>query len=200
MTLQTRVPLRRRTMTAAEFDMWVMRPENVEKAYELINGEVIEKGEREGEGPMVSNQDSSRTGATILIHLGIYLLENEMGRVTGEQGGYLVNGQHYIPDVGYMSYGRQPIDNYDAYNPLAPDLAVEVLTPTDDPLTFSTKIVNYLLAGTVVWAVNPVQRIVNVYAPGQGVVLLAEGDTLTGGDLLPGFALPLANIFKGRRA
>jgi Uma2 family endonuclease len=178
-------------MTPEQFDAWMMRPENADKAYEFIAGEIVEK--------MVSNQRSSQIGTRIAVFLGMYLLQHTLGRLTGEQGGYIVNGERYIPDVGYMSYARQPIDNDDAYNPLAPDLAVEVLSPTDTAREMRIKVVSYLAAGTVVWVVSPDDETIEIYVPGEKGRVLGIDDTLDGGTVLPGFSMAVKEIFKRRQ-
>jgi Uma2 family endonuclease len=177
-------------MTPEQFDAWVLQPEQAEKSYEFIAGEIVEK--------MVSNQKSSQTAYKIGIFIGMYLLQHELGRLTGEQGGYMINGERYMPDIGYMSYARQPIDNEDAYNPLAPDLAVEVVSPTDIAREMRVKVGNYLAAGTVVWVVSPDDEQIEIYIPGQPVRILGIEETLEGGDVLPGFSIPLRTVFKRR--
>ena len=177
-------------MTPEQFDAWVLQPEQAEKSYEFIAGEIVEK--------MVSNQKSAQIGAKLLAFIIFHALQHELGRATGEQGGYMINGDRYMPDIGYMSYARQPIDNDDAYNPLAPDLAVEVISPTDTAREMRVKIVNYLAAGTVVWVVSPDDEQIEIYTPGQPVRMLGIEDTLEGGDILPGFSIPLKTIFQRR--
>ena len=54
-----------------------------------------------------------------------------------------------------------------AYNPQAPDLAIEVLSPTDDAANIRIKIVNYLQAGTTVWSVDPIKKLAERYIPGR---------------------------------
>ena len=87
----------------------------------------------------------------------------------------------------------KPVLPDDAYNPLAPDLALEVLSPTNTDEEMRVKIVNYLAAGTVVWVVDPGKR-VEVHRSGQPVQILGINDTLDGGALLPGFELSVAQI------
>jgi Uma2 family endonuclease len=170
-------------MTPEQFDAWVLQPEQAEKSYEFIAGEIVEK--------MVSNSESSYIGYNIGAAIHNYAHEHDSGRISGEQAGFMVNGERYIPDVGYISKARQPVRNKDAYNPLAPDLVVEVISPTDRPKNLSRKIANYLAAGTVVWVVLPDDLQIDVYIPGQPVRVLGIDDTLDGGTVLPGFSLPV---------
>lgn len=107
----------------------------------------------------------------------------------------MVSGERYIPDAAFISKTRQPTPSHDAYNPLAPDLAVEVVSPTDDPAAMRIKVVNYLRAGTTAWVVDPYKKHVEVYAPGQPVRIMGINDILDGGTLLPGFMLTVKDIF-----
>jgi Uma2 family endonuclease len=173
-------------MTVEEFDVWVMQPENADKRLEYVGGEIVE---------VVSNNYSSLVAAKILIKIGIYLENNPIGYVTGADGGYQVSGERYMPDVAYISKERQPEPCRDAYNVNAPDLVAEVLSPSDSPDDLRLKVANFLAAGVVVWVVEPDSKTVEVYTPGQKAYKFSVDDTLDGGDVLPGFSLPVKDIF-----
>ena len=80
--------------------------------------------------------------------------------------------------------------------PLAPDLAVEVLSPSDHLSDALAKIAMYLEAGVrLVWLVDPGSRTVGIYRPDIGPIILQESDVLEGGDVLPSFQLSVADIF-----
>ena len=184
--------LQTRYVTEDEFERFVMLPENRDQNFEYIAGEIVE---------VVSNGDSSRKAANLIIFVGSHVKANRLGRITGADGGYKVSGEDYIPDAAFMSYARQPIASDDAYNPLAPDLAIEVLSPgnTDTPNErdkMLRKIGNYLAAGTVLWLVDPEQKTVDVYISGQPRKTLRIGEFLEGGNVLPGFRLAVADIFS----
>lgn len=170
-----------------EFERIVQRPENKDRRLELIGGEIFE---------VVSNNYASAVAAQIIFLIKLHMREHGIGgTVTGADGGYQVAGERYIPDVAFVSAERQPQPSKDAYNPLAPDLAVEVLSPSDDPAQLRFKLTNYLAAGTVVWVVDPDARQVEIHAPGQPAQRLTGDDTLSGGDTLPGFAANVADVF-----
>jgi Uma2 family endonuclease len=81
--------------------------------------------------------------------------------------------------------------------PLAPDLAVEVLSPTDRMGDALAKISMYLQAGVqIVWLVDPSSQTVTVFQPDAAPATLRTGDTLDGGSVLPGFSLPVAEMFS----
>jgi len=178
---------RQNEMTKDEFYHFVMLPENRDRNFEYIAGEVVE---------VVSSGKSSRKGLFLVAEVQIYAKRNKLGRCTGADGGYVISGENYIPDGAFMSYARQPQENNEAYNPLAPDLAIEMLSPGNTKDEISHKVGNYMAAGTVLWLGNPETQIIDVYLPGQPVKRLRVGDFLEGGNLLPGFRLAVADIFE----
>ena len=179
--------LKTRLYTVEEFELFITLPENEDRLFELIGGRIYE---------VPSNPYSSKIAALIIYALIAYLKTNDIGHVTGEAGGYRVSGERYAPDVAYISYARQPELPYEeGYNPNAPDLAVEVWSPSDTDAKYRVKIANYLATGTVVWVVNPPEKIVEMYAPGTSTTILDINGTIDGGAVLPGFTLPVKEIF-----
>ncbi|MDX1995307.1 MAG: Uma2 family endonuclease [bacterium] len=174
-------------MTVEQFDVFVLQPENADRNFEYVRGEAVE---------VVSNPKSSSTGARFITYMGMYLLHNDIGHLTGADGGYYVSGERYIPDVGFISYARQPELAYrEGYVAIAPDLAVEVLSPSDTDDRLRVKVANYLAAGTVVWMVDVEAQIVEVYVPGKPVKQLDKNGVLDGGSVLPGFTLAVKDVF-----
>ncbi len=175
-------------LTVEEFDEFTQQPENGDKLFEYIAGEIVE---------VPSNAYASNFSSIISGELYIFLKGKNLGHLTGEAGGYKVADERYVPDVAFISYIRQPELARSGYNPIPPDLAVEV----DFPSTYQsqkelrTKVVNYLVAGTVVWLVLPEVKEVEVYVPRLPMQKLTLNDTLDDGDLLPDFSLPLKDIF-----
>lgn len=176
------------TLTAAEFDAFVALPQNAARMFEYIGGAVVE---------VPSNPYASKISQIIAGEIYIWLRENDNGHLTGEAGGYQVAGERYAPDVGYISKTRQPEIAEADYNPNPPDLAVEVDFPSiyESQRNLRIKIANYVAVGTTVWLVLPEAKRVEVYQPGQPVQFLGPNDTLDGGDILPGFRLPIHLIF-----
>ena len=79
---------------------------------------------------------------------------------------------------------------------LPPDLAVEVISPTDLYYEVEAKVAEYLAAGVrMVWLVNPDNQSVRVFQPGLSTTQLEVNDMLHGGDVLPGFACRLSDVF-----
>ncbi len=176
-----------------EFDHFVQLPENADRLFEFVGGEIVE---------VPSNPYASKISQIISGEIYLYLKSNNLGHLTGEAGGYMVSGERYAPDVAFISRIKQPRLVSEGYNPNPPDLAVEV----DIPSTYSTqrnlftKTVNYLAAGTVVWIVLPERKEVEVFVPGQPKRTLVINDVLDGGDVLPGFQLAVKDIFPAEEA
>jgi Uma2 family endonuclease len=101
------------------------------------------------------------------------------------------------PDVWFVLAERVPSDGIpdEGFWPGAPDLAVEVLSPSDRFVDVMRKVQEYLTAGArLVWVSDPKGRSAAVFAPDHPPQLLGGDDTLDGGDLLPGFTLRLGDV------
>lgn len=173
-------------MTVEEFDRFALLPANVQRRLEFHDGRIIE---------LVSNNKASRIAARILSRVDLFVSSRGLGWTTGADGGYIVNGNRYIPDAAFVSKARQAEPPDVAYNPIAPTLAVEVISPSDDRSELDEKVANYLAAGTHVWVADPETQQIEVNTPGQPKVILTIDDSLDGGTILPDFMLPLKDIF-----
>ncbi len=177
------------TRTAADFEAFVALPENHERRFEFVGGEIIE---------VPSNPYVSKIAMLIVGALLNYLRQHDQGHVTGEGGGYIVNGERYAPDVAFISYARQPELAHTGYNPNPPELVVEVISDSanrDEQTTLRRKLANYLAVDALVWVVDPFARTVEVYAAGSAARVIDASGTLDGGAVLPGFTLNLSEIF-----
>ena len=173
--------------TVEEFERFADLPENADKLLEYIGGEIVE---------VPSNPYSSQISARILIELGMFLKASDIeGHLTGEAGGYMIAGERYAPDVAFVSKDKQAQLARTGYNPVPPDLAFEVVSPTDNERFVITKVTNYLYAGVVVVVVYPQEKTVAVHRVGQKVDMLENDATLTLPDILPGFSLAVKDIF-----
>jgi Uma2 family endonuclease len=175
-------------MTVDDFDRFVALPENADRNFELIAGEIVEK--------MVSSQRSSLIGAYLAHVIAGHVYERDLGWVTGADGGYRVMGGKFIPVAAFISKTRQAVPSSEAYNPLIPDLAVEVISPTDKATDIRKKREAYIQAGVLLWEVYPDLPSIDVYTPGQPLRTLTLDDTLTGGDVLPDFKLSVRELFE----
>jgi len=172
--------------TVEEFDRIAALPENAQKRLEFIGGEITEG---------VTNNYASLIAMLIAAPMTMYVQKNSLGYVTGADGGYMVSGQRFIPDVAFISKARQGEPSHATYNPQAPDLAVEVVSPTDLPKDITDKVVSYLAAGTLVWVIYPEKQQAKIYQQGKLPATINADGVLDGGDVLPGLSLPLTNIF-----
>jgi Uma2 family endonuclease len=99
------------------------------------------------------------------------------------------------PDVAFVGADRDPTPER-GYYPGAPDLAVEVLSPDDRPGYVRDKVAEWLEAGALaVWVVDPRRQTVTVHTAHEAPAVLSRTDTLRGGDVLPGFAIEVGEIF-----
>ena len=179
----------KRRVTLDEFEAFIAYPENTEKLFEFVSGEIVE---------VPSNPYASKIAGKIFGELYIYLKSNDIGHLTGEAGGYMVGGERYAPDVAYISYDRQPELAGQGYNPNPPELAVEVVSNAsnaEEQRRLRFKLTSYLATGVMVWVVNTEERRVEVYQAGQVAQELDERDTLKADAILPGFELAIKDIF-----
>lgn len=172
--------------TVEEFDEFVDLPINKDKLFEYIGGEVLE---------VPSNPYSSYLATRLSRFIANFVEEHQLGFVTGEAGGYMVSGERYAPDVAFISFAKQKELAKTGYNPNPPDLAVEVLSPTDSEKKLSVKISNYLAAQTSVLVIYPDEREIAVHKPGQPVAILGIEDILTIESVLPDFKVAVKDIF-----
>lgn len=130
--------------------------------------------------------------------MNMHVMAHQLGYVTGADAGFYLSSAKRIrrPDTAFISYARAvTLDGVEFDS--APDLAVEVVSPDED---IFKKVTEYLRSGTrQVWAVYVEDRMVYVMKLNdQGAIIslpLTDADTLDGGDVLPGFALPVREIF-----
>src|SRR5439155_15960815 len=102
------------------------------------------------------------------------------------------------PDVSAIRFGRLPRNQlYEGHVRIAPDVAVEVVSPNDLFSDVERKVQEYLEAGVqLVWVVNPEIRIVAVHRADGSIAKLHEKDELTGENVLPGFRCPVGDLFR----
>jgi Uma2 family endonuclease len=135
----------------------------------------------------------------ITFYLIGYVLEHDLGSVRSAETGFLISRDPdavRAADVAFISKERgAQITDRDKYTPFPPDLAVEVVSPSDRAGSIQEKIRDYLEVGVrLLWVIHPQTQQVVVYTA-TSQTTLSMGDTLTGGEVLPGFALPLAKLF-----
>ena len=132
--------------------------------------------------------------------IGNFAEEQNLGMPTGEAGTLrLLKGLVRIPDVAFFCWNKLPgrVFPTKPIPDLAPDLAVEVLSEGNTLAEMRRKLREYFLAGVrLVWMIDPRKRTAEVYlTPEAPAAILDETQALDGGDVLPGFTLPLAQVF-----
>ena len=160
------------------------------ETHELIRGElypIMPAGTLHG---IITNRLSA--------YITFFVLENDLGEVTAARTGFkLINQSTVGADIGFI--GKENLAKFgvpDSFFPTAPDLAVEVVSPSNSSDEISTKVEDYLKSGSrLVWIVYPKRKIIVVYRTNNTVSFLSETDELEGEDLLPNFRLPLKKIF-----
>ena len=177
--------IQERRYTLAEFHAFAEQPENRDRLFELINGEIVEK---------VASFSPSKVAMRIGRLIGNFA--DEIGYVTGADGSYILSPDYeFMPDVGYISKTSLPQEpEREVQGP--PDLAVEVKSPTDSKRALRQKAEDYLRFGIkMVWLVFPEEKRVEVYEMDQDVLEFGIQDTLDGGEVLPGFGVAVREIF-----
>ena len=165
--------------------------------YELVFGQVVEWRPMSDHAGSVANLLNE---AVIL-----YLAGNRSGRC-GIERGYRIplaedGSRNRIPDWSFVSYERWPTGRPESYTgnarDVVPDIAAEVISPTDWAIDVLLKVREYLRGGVrVVWVVYPLAQEVHAYRPdARDVRVYQAADTLDAGDVLPGFAAPVGPLF-----
>ena len=129
-----------------------------------------------------------------------YASEKGLGPVFGAETGFRIESDPdtvRAPDAAFIRTQRiAALGIPRGYFPGAPDLAAEVVSPDDSKREVREKVEDWLEAGTeVVWVIAPRTRTVTVHERGGGVTTLGENATLDGGELLPGWSCPVADLF-----
>lgn len=162
----------------------------VEGIWELIDGEPIELSPAAGR--------SSWVGGRLFSRLERHVEANGIGWAFPAEAGFILFDDRQTvrsPDAAVVLRDRLTAPP-DSFVPLAPDLAVEVLSPSDRMADAMGKITMYLQAGVrLVWLVDPETLTVIVFRQDAAPKMIAEGGTLDGGDVLPGFGVPVAELF-----
>lgn len=174
-------------------DLWES-PEG-DRRQELVDGRIIEMGPP---GAM-----HGRVVSRISTRLSEHVNRAGSGEVLVGDVGFVLNlpadpERVRAPDVAYVSRARLPEGEVpDGYLTGAPDLAVEVLSPSDDPIDVQQKVQDFLAAGALlVWIVAPRARTVTVYRPDGSARFLRDQEVLDGEQILPGLAVPLTELFR----
>ena len=180
-------------INADRFIALVDSPEYADRIVELVEGEIVEMSKASGLHGQI----------TMLLSLKIanYVVDNGLGIVTAAETGFILernpDGRDTVRglDVAFIRGANAPAVLPDQLVDVALDLAVEVISPSNEAADIRLKIRQLLNAGTaLVWIVYPDLRIVDIHTR-DGATTLNAADNLSGGDVLPGFEIPVREIF-----
>jgi Uma2 family endonuclease len=161
------------------------------RKFELVDGTLVEK--------IMGLKES-----VVALELGSLLKDwnrrsGNLGMIAGADGPFhLFPRLVRIPDLSFTNWERLPERKVpdEPIPEISPDLAVEVLSEGNTRQEMERKLKEYFLSQVaVVWFVNPRKRTVRIYTSPDDVIVLTEDETLAGGDLLPGFFVPVKQLF-----
>jgi Uma2 family endonuclease len=165
--------------------------------YELVEGRLVRMsptGARHGRIVMV-----------LLLEVGRFVEERRLGAVFPAETGFWISPEGapdsvLAPDLAFVGLGRELDAQTVDYPRLAPDFVVEVASPSQGRAAMAAKARRWLDAGVrLVWIVLPEARTVEVWRAGAVERVATEGDELSGEEVLPGFVLPVRNLFVDAR-
>lgn len=142
----------------------------------------------------------SRLAVVLILLLESYLEDHDIGFVLGSDAPHRLQPELVrLPDVSFVRYGSVPVEQRSC-EPIAnwvPDLAVEILSPSNRPQEMERKLIEYFAAGVQrVWYVDPATRQVRDYHAADSLTVLSEDQILDGGELLPGFQISIRDWFR----
>lgn len=160
--------------------------------HELVNGELITTTPSGSEHGVIT--------ARLARLVDSFVSERGLGLVFGAEAGFRLSADPdtvRAPDLAFVRRARIPESGIPTgFWPGAPDLAAEVVSPSDTYEHVAAKVADWLRAGTeVVWVINPRGRSGTVHTGSIGVTILPETEQLTGGTTIPGFACGVREIF-----
>jgi Uma2 family endonuclease len=160
---------------------------------ELIRGEIVHM--------TPAGAEHGDVGGEAFHWVKAFVKEHRLGKVYSADTGFVIARDPdtvRAPDVAFVRAQRIPPHPVRGFFPGAPDLAVEVVSPSDRLSEVAAKVDEWLSAGTQsVWVVDPANRSVEVYRQGNQVLRYRAGDELRDEPALPGFAMKIADLFAG---
>ena len=173
-----------RIRSEASFNRYLLK----HKGYEYINGKLEKKN--------FGNAKQSGLAARIVGRLGIYLKLNKIGRIYAFAH-FQIGEDKRIPDGAFVSTDKIPNSGEpQQFCDFAPDLAIEIVSPTDFYQDVFAKIYDYFAAGVKqVWLINPEKETLAIYFFQKELKILSKDDILTCEEILPNFRLNLSDIF-----
>jgi Uma2 family endonuclease len=180
-------PVERQLYTVDEFETFLTLPENDDRLFELIEGEIVEK---------MTTAEHGVIAALIATFINMFLFTNPIGWVAVEarhRPNEKDKRNSRQPDVSFASKEHEITKRGAAL--YIPELCIEIQSPDDSPKLMADKAAFYLANGAkMVWLVYPRKQLVETLTLDNRELLGIE-DTIDGGDVLPGFTLAVKQIF-----
>jgi Uma2 family endonuclease len=175
---------KRQVWTIADFMEFVFRPENEGQIFELINGEIVQK--------LPGSTRNSELSLVVASLVRPFCRSHGLRyHISGGDGAYDIQGNVVAPDFAYKT---TPMSN-EYPDPVAPEWVIEIISPTDKAPDIRKKRQIYIRAGILYWEMYPESESIDIYSPGQPMYTVEIDGTLEVGDLIPGFTIPVKEIF-----
>ena len=175
-----------------------------EQFFQLCISNPDTKFERNANGEIIimppTGGETGKRNTDLIVQLSLWNRQTKLGEVFDSSTGYtLPNGANRSPDVSWIKQERWDSltpEQKQKFIPLAPDFALELMSPSDYLRDVRVKMHEYLDNGVRLgWLINPKVKQVEIYRLGQDVELLDSPQSISGENVLPGFTLDLTNIF-----
>ena len=167
------------------------------KNLEIVNGEWVGLEEQAED---MTGEEHGRIEGLLVILMGGHVMQHKLGYVYPGDTDFVLDGTpddiriKRQPDVSFVAGDR--VDSTSGYYYLSPDLAIEIVSPSQSRPEMLAKVSEYLRYGSKqVWLVFPAQKQIEVHFPDSSPQIYTVGDTIPGGDLLPGFLLDVSVLF-----
>ena len=186
------------TATAPQTAQGLITADDLLRLYsEGVRGELIRGALSE---TMPSGREHGQIAVRLAAKLYNFVEPQNLGILTASDSGvWLEHDPDTVrePDVAFFSAEKSPTDErVTGYAEVAPDLVVEIVSPTDRLAAVNDKALMWLRYGVrIVWVVHPDERLVDVHRDGHPVVTLDESGALDGADVLPGFSCAVREVF-----
>ena len=200
MTTATATQAATATQTGRETARELLTADDLLRLYsEGVRGELIRGALSE---TMPTGREHGQIVVKLVLRLGNFVEPRKLGILTASDSGvWLERDPDTVrePDVAFFSTEKVPPDErVTGYAEVAPDLVVEIVSPTDRLVAVNDKALMWLRYGVrLVWVVRPEERLVDVHRDGHPAVTLDESGALDGLDVLPGFSCPVREVFEG---
>ena len=187
------MPAEKQHISAEEFLELVDQPQYQDRRLDLVEGEIVEMSKSGGEHGEIT--------LWLSVKIASYVYANDLGRMTAADTGFSLArnpaGRATVRglDIAFISKAKAPNPLSRGWIKIPPDLAVEVISPGNQAGDIHKKVRELLKAGTpLIWLVYAETRTVVVHTAASAIIC-EESDTLSGGDVLPGFEVRVGDIF-----